>query len=120
MASAARRWLIGGLVGLVFLVFVLMMLTPVVARWYINSEVPQLIGIDVSVDNVDVHWFDTAVTVEKLRIARRGEAALLEGASVEIDIDVLELLNNRVIVEYIELDGTDIDITRADGSHNLA
>ncbi|NVK11122.1 MAG: DUF748 domain-containing protein, partial [Gammaproteobacteria bacterium] len=70
--------------------------------------------------NVDVHWFDTAVTVEKLRIARRGEAPLLEGASVEIDIDVLELLNNRVIVDYIELDGTDIDITRADGSHNLA
>lgn len=120
MVSAVRRLLIGSLIGLVLSVLLLMVLSPLAARWYINSELPKLIGIDVSVGDIDVHWFATSVTVDQVRIARFEEAPLLVSESVELDIDVLELLDNRIIVKSVEFKGTDLDIIRADGNHNLA
>ena len=101
-------------VVLLALVLALWLLPAPLIKWAIENPGSQAVGAKVEVDDVGFSWFPTALSLSNLAITNPRQpmtnAAAIQTLSTEVG--VMELLNGKVYLEQVLVDGIALDQPR--------
>lgn len=91
------------------------------AKNYIEENDVDLLGREVAVRNVDISLLHSAVTIDSVAVKEQNnQDNFLKFDTLFVDIDLLDLLSNKVNLEHIHLVGADVAVLQRDSVFNFS
>ncbi len=92
----------------------LWMLPAPLIKWAIENPGSQAVGAKVEVGDVDFSWFPTGLTLSQLAVTNPSQPMTnaVEFQTIATEVDVMELINGKVYLEQVLVDGIALDTPR--------
>lgn len=99
---------------LLLLVVALWVLPAPLIKWAIENLGSEAVGAKVDVDGVAFSWFPTSLTITGLAVTNPSQPMTnaVEFQSIATEVDVMELINGKVYLEQVLVDGIALDTPR--------
>lgn len=91
-----------------------------IAKNYIEDHDTELLGREVTVRNIDISLLHSAVTIDSVAVKEKNKQDdFLKFDTLFVDINLLDLLSNKVNLEHIHLVGADVAVLQNDSVFNF-
>ena len=92
-----------------------------IAKSYIEEHDKELLGREVSVDNIDISLLHSAVCIDGVKVFEQDEKTkFLSFDSLFVDINLFDLLSKEVNLQHVHLRGIDVKVLQRDSVFNFS
>ncbi len=105
---------------IILLITIAFIASPYVARNYILKHGKEWIGRDISLNKIHINFFTSTVRLIDFKMYEHADSSIFTSFdTLLIDIEPLQLLRNKVVVEQFYLKGLTVSVIQKDSSFNF-
>lgn len=102
--------------GIILFIAIILFAAPRIAKTYIVSHSPELIGRKVAIGKIRINYFTGTLRITDLKLFETdGATAFVSFRQLKVNLDYLPLFRNEFVVRYISLDDPYVQVLQ-DGS----